>query len=124
MTQAKPLASLSGALLARKGEARPAIRPELYFSRTDREEMAAIPDVVRQQEVLQAAYPAMEATGLAGKARTAFTLRLDRARHRKLRLAVAHHDRSAQQLVCEALDRFLDTMLPSALLAASRETER
>ncbi len=120
----KPLASLSGLLLARKGEARPAMRPELNFPRPASEPEAPLPEVVRQQEILQAAYPVPEPLAPAGKSRTAFTLRLDRARHRKLRLAVAHQDRSAQQLVIEALDRFLETAVPAALLAAARDTDR
>lgn len=39
--------------------------------------------------------------------RAAFTLRLDARRHLKLRLASTVRNRSAQQLVTEALDRFL-----------------
>jgi hypothetical protein len=39
--------------------------------------------------------------------RAAFTLRLDAKRHLKLRLASTVRNRSAQQLVTEALDRFL-----------------
>ena len=46
--------------------------------------------------------------GTKGKA--AFTLRLDPERHLKLRLACAVGGRSAQQLVTDALDRFLDAM--------------
>src|SRR4051812_914632 len=43
----------------------------------------------------------------AGKAKAAFTLRLDPDRHLKLRLACALNGRSAQQLVTEALDEYL-----------------
>ena len=42
--------------------------------------------------------------------KVAFTLRLDKDRHLKLRLASAVSNRSAQQLVTEALDRFLKTI--------------
>ncbi|NNC72988.1 MAG: hypothetical protein HKN78_08955 [Sphingomonadaceae bacterium] len=42
--------------------------------------------------------------------KAAFTLRLDKDRHLKLRLASAVSNRSAQQIVTEALDRFLETM--------------
>ena len=45
-----------------------------------------------------------------GKAKAAFTLRLDPDRHLKLRLACAVDGRSAQQLVTDALDRLLDCM--------------
>lgn len=48
------------------------------------------------------------APGLKEKA--AFTLRLDKQRHLKLRLACAVSGRSAQQLVTDALDTMLDTM--------------
>jgi len=44
------------------------------------------------------------------KAKAAFTLRLDRERHLKLRLACAVTGRSAQQLVTDALDRLLAEM--------------
>ena len=46
----------------------------------------------------------------AAKAKTAFTLRLDADRHFKLRLACALTAKSAQQLVTEALDEFLQTI--------------
>jgi hypothetical protein len=42
--------------------------------------------------------------------RAAFTLRLDAKRHLKLRLASTVRGRSAQHLVTEALDRFLDSI--------------
>jgi len=42
--------------------------------------------------------------------RAAFTLRLDARRHLKLRLASTVRGRSAQHLVTEALDRFLDSI--------------
>jgi hypothetical protein len=48
------------------------------------------------------------APGTKGKA--AFTLRLDRERHLKLRLACAVDGRSAQQLVTDALDHLLGRM--------------
>ena len=45
-----------------------------------------------------------------GKAKAAFTLRLDSERHLKLRLACAVNARSAQQLVTAALDHLLGDM--------------
>lgn len=50
--------------------------------------------------------------------RAAFTLRLDAKRHLKLRLASTIRGRSAQQLVTEALDRFLDQIPEIEALAA------
>jgi hypothetical protein len=46
----------------------------------------------------------------AVRSKAAFTLRLDPDRHLKLRLACALSRRSAQQLVTEALDDFLDSL--------------
>jgi hypothetical protein len=56
---------------------------------------------------------------LPGKAKAAFTLRLDPARHLKLRLACALNGRSAQQLVTEALDEYL-AALPELEALAER----
>ena len=50
------------------------------------------------------------APAVKGKAKAAFTLRLDPARHLKLRLACAVRGRSAQQLVTDALDQLLSQM--------------
>jgi hypothetical protein len=49
-----------------------------------------------------------EAQAKAGKA--AFTLRLDHGRHLRLRLASALHNCSAQVLVTQALDSFLQSL--------------
>ncbi len=62
-----------------------------------------------------AARIARETSAKRGKA--AFTLRLDHERHLHLRLASALKNRSAQQLVTEALDAFLDTLPEVAELA-------
>jgi len=53
------------------------------------------------------------------KAKAAFTLRVDPERHLKLRLACAVSHRSAQQIVTEALDKFLAS-LPEVEAMASR----
>jgi hypothetical protein len=61
----------------------------------------------------------------AGGAKAAFTLRLDTDRHLRLRLASAVRNRSAQQLVTEALDAFLESLTEVDDLArqiAGRET--
>lgn len=50
--------------------------------------------------------------------RAAFTLRLDAERHLKLRLACTVKGRSAQQIVTDALDKFLDDMPEIDSLAA------
>lgn len=52
------------------------------------------------------------------KAKAAFTLRLDKERHLKLRLACAVDGRSAQQIVTDALDQLLANMPELDTLAA------
>lgn len=77
-----------------------------------------VPDVVKQRRKLEKmiaapakpvrAKPAFVATPQRNRA--AFTLRLDAERHLRLRLASAVSHRSAQQLVTEALDAFLENV--------------
>ncbi|MFN4097616.1 MAG: hypothetical protein ACK4GG_12685 [Sphingomonas sp.] len=163
---AKPAASLSSGLLARKGQARPAMRPQGFVGldpgmslddlgwndmggeasapapayepvppvlaqrQTLVEEFAPEPTpapqpapepvatpVARELEPEAPARPVSTATAArigrevasrTGKA--AFTLRLDHERHLKLRLASALNGRSAQVIVTEALDAFLETL--------------
>lgn len=170
----KPLASLSSSLLARKGQARPAMRPQgfLQMNTGPQEDLgwndmgedfrpapyvapveafeAPKPAVLRQIEALDEQLaapvpqiepePEFEAPVLAArpmkrepvlkhapevsegtlarvvkqvaakKGKAAFTLRLDQERHLRLRLASAVTGRSAQQLVTEALDQFLESL--------------
>ncbi len=199
----KAFASLSSGLLARKGQARPAMRPQGFamglghpedlgwndmgYNDTDREPRrspgprlpaslsgphssvsmgvaanADMPVVIRQQDEIArefaaakaepeggaettAAVPAPTPASVAarpvktparrprraakgmvnlapphdGGRKSAFTLRLDAERHLHLRLACAVQNRSAQQLVIEALDRLLDDLPEVARLAAS-----
>jgi hypothetical protein len=197
-------ASLTSGLLARKGQARPAMRPQGFAGPTAGLEdlgwndmghdqprpigvrlpshlsgpQAAVPAVVRQQEELAAAVEAVEAAPFAPDApveqaapapveveveaepvsplavepapvavlvpiaapavrraapkkaepvaasraegrKAAFTLRLDAGRHLRLRLACAVQNRSAQQLVIEALDALLGDMPDVDRLAQS-----
>lgn len=69
-----------------------------------------------RRPVLGATKPVMP---VASGRKSAFTLRLDAERHLHLRLACAVQNRSAQQLVIEALDRLLDELPDVARLAAS-----
>lgn len=199
-SSAKPAASLSSGLLARKGQARPAMRPQGFVGLNpgtslddlgwndmgfDGFESAApvtheMPPVLAQRHVLaeefapqppvappvveqaqpifepepvvqaapvvqpeavvqpapviatapqpepEAAAPRPVSTATAArigrevaskKGKAAFTLRLDTERHLKLRLASALSGRSAQILVTEALDAFLDTLPEVGALA-------
>lgn len=165
----KPAASLSSGLLARKGQARPAMRPQGFVGLnpgTGLDDLgwndmggdaplpetapalpATAPPVLQQRRALveefapptapvvhleqvpepvmvpepqtQTAAPRPVSTATAARigrevssrqGKAAFTLRLDRERHLKLRLASAVSGRSAQLLVTEALDAFLETL--------------
>lgn len=184
MSEPKPLASLSPTLLARKGTAKPAMRPQVHYpdslARTvveddlgwndmgDEPEIASLPvlgsapvsagevvpikakvelplepvkpAVVQQQEEMARTVAPVEeaevvpaATELPARAvknavrrrsaldrgaRAAFTLRMDAERHLKLRLACTIRNRSAQQLMTEALDKLIDELPDLSTLAA------
>jgi hypothetical protein len=163
MNDPKPFASLSSGLLARKGAAKPAMRPQLIgtissagiedlgwndmggdteadvaspaigltpapAAREPEQEIAPAPPVVEQQRAIAASFgpiataPAPAAAAgeviplpvvrarAGSRAKAAFTLRLDEQRHLRLRLACAIQHRSAQQVVTEALDTFLNAL--------------
>jgi len=160
MSESKTFASLSPSLLARKGGAKPAMRPHVQPLHQFHEATARalesdlgwndmgddddqpghqtsggdvvsinsatnIPDVVRQQEELASrvgrALPVAQSperrSALAEGRRAAFTLRLDAERHLKLRLACTIANRSAQQLVTEALDSLMASLPDVSSLA-------
>jgi hypothetical protein len=145
MIHSKPIASLSSGLLARKGQARPAMRPQGFLQLgpaaqedlgwNDMGEEAIVapapkPMVLREREALDAEFapeplPTLSKGALARVAReaaakhgkSAFTLRLDNDRHLRLRLASAVTNRSAQQLVTQALDAFLGSLAEVEALA-------
>lgn len=130
----KPFASLSPSLLARKGGAKPAMRPQLGPLQHDAlarqiddlgwndmgpdgeaggaEVYSIAPEAKRQRRTLD------RRSALADGRRAAFTLRVDAERHLKLRLACTVKGRSAQQLVTDAIDRLLDELPDVAALAA------
>ena len=156
MRDNKSFASLSSGLLARKGAAKPAMRPQGFntfgasledlgwddmgheepaeptpvcgltpISRASAEPEPSLepqdvpePPVVVQQRELERSFAPAEVVSLpprrgvaaSPKAKAAFTLRLESERHLRLRLACALTRRSAQQLVTEALDQFLDSL--------------
>lgn len=160
MTEPKPFASLSPSLLARKGAARPAMRPQLGPLTQDAvarqlddlgwNDMGhdvprapapvavsapvpadviaivpeapipapAVPEVVRQQREVSRRVAKPRRSALADGRRAAFTLQVDAERHLKLRLACTVRNRSAQQLVTEALDRLLEELPDISALAA------
>jgi hypothetical protein len=179
MSEPKPFASLSSGLLARKGSAKPAMRPQGFTQlngnledlgwndmghpapppafESDEEaqehvpssiaaltpapkpqeagQMNGTPVPVEQQRVIAETFGApelevaeeIEAVDAAvaapvvpiaanprrapgQKEKAAFTLRLDQDRHLKLRLACAVKHRSAQQIVSQALDDYLQSL--------------
>jgi len=173
MSEAKPFASLSSGLLARKGAAKPAMRPQGFgqlgmnmedlgwndmglvtapeqlqpvYEEEPREHVPssiaaltpaprnaaddapedypepAPSPVFEQQRAIEASFapavaarpqaapPAPRQRAEASGRKAAFTLRLDAERHLKLRLACAVSNRSAQQLVSQALDAFLESL--------------
>ena len=170
-SEPKAFASLSSGLLARKGAARPAMRPQGFgqgggsledlgwddmghepehqaapqLSSVPAPEVEKPPVLVAREALAQvieapeapveaprAVRPVSVATATrlsretAHKGRAAFTLRLDAERHLRLRLASAVTNRSAQQLVTEALDALLKSVteveaLVAQLPAASRK---
>lgn len=161
MGSSKPMASLSSSLLARKGTAKPAMRPQGFVSLSPNHSHDDLgwndmgdepvaqqhyepapapvkPVVLRQIEAIEEQIsqapapqaPAPEPKPIAPAAtvrltravaakhnKAAFTLRLDTDRHLRLRLASAVTNRSAQQLVTEALDAFLDSQTEVEALA-------
>ena len=83
----------------------------------ENDELAVQPVVVRAPMYVVPSSPAPVARRASGpraapgsKGKAAFTLRLDPERHLKLRLACAVSSRSAQLLVTDALDQFLNGM--------------
>ncbi|MEN9683804.1 MAG: hypothetical protein RLZZ427_1555 [Pseudomonadota bacterium] len=125
MNQPKPFASLGPELLARKGRARPAMRPHLASLLEFRGDAVSDDlgwnDMGRESETGPAPVTALaraiaggRRSALAEGRRCAFTLRLDAERHRNLRRACAQWNASAQQLITAALDRLLADQPPGA----------
>jgi len=161
MAESKAFASLSPRLLARKGSARPAMRPQVaplvdFPSATPHsihEDLgwndmgetaearvvpisghdagsAVTPEVLVRRKMLARAIAgsgarAANANGSVAEKgkRAAFTLRIDPERHFKLRLACSVTQRSAQQLLTEALDKVLG-QLPEIQPTTSKSGKR
>jgi len=93
--------------------------PSLVVAPTSEPVIAAVPAPAPVR--VEAKAPRSEPVA-RGKA--AFTLRLDPARHLKLRLACAVTGRSAQQLVTRALDELLESMPELEAMAQRAPVER
>ncbi|USI73221.1 hypothetical protein [Sphingomonas morindae] len=137
----KGFASLSGSLLARKGAARPALRVALSAlgpvdaDAPDAPEPAAAPRLVVRLPATAAdegdamgsaagvPEPLSASECVPARPRKAFTLRLDAARHARLRLVCAAEHRSAQSFLVEALDAAIAARPDLAALAGALERE-
>ena len=134
MTETGNFASLGPMLLARKGTAKPAMRAQLTQNDRVAElgddfddlaesqsdlgwndmgdddsivHLAVSNDSAHKRTPVSLHAPTQRQKAADHGRRAAFTLRLDNERHLKLRLASTIQSCSAQQLVTEALDRFL-----------------
>jgi len=122
MGKAAGFSSLKPKLLARKGSARPAMRSAatgnidvLSASQAD----LGWNDMGETHEDAAARSRKQQRNTAASEARrAAFTLRLDTDRHLKLKLASTLQHCSAQVLVTEALDRFLEDIPQLDVMAA------
>jgi hypothetical protein len=145
MSEIKPFASLNPTLLARKGGAKPAMRSQMAaaaLAQTEdlgwndlghdggaeiyrlSPEGAEVPEVLLRQQEIHLRMSRERRSALAAGRRAAFTLRVDAERHLKLRLACTLSNRSAQQLVTEALDQLLGSLPDVAELAAKVAKQR
>jgi hypothetical protein len=119
MTMA-PRARLTSAVLARKGHALPtggfahsrlglvpphpaAAKPKQQRGGTPAPRAALSPDLIRPSTPKPSRPP-----DHAGQARVAFTIRLDRKRHTRLKSLAARQGCSRQEILIEALDAYLD----------------
>jgi hypothetical protein len=59
--------------------------------------------------------PRVRRAGREEDGRARVTMRLEEARHRRLRLAAAHLHKSAQAVLLAALDHYLERILPGVL---------
>jgi hypothetical protein len=140
-------ASLNQSLLARKGGAKPAMRPQsglptatataealedLGWNDMGGDELSNVvpispasndaddaPVLTLAKKIAAPAKPtAVRKSALKQGKRAAFTLRLDAERHLKLRLASTIKGQSAQQIVTDALDSLLNEIKELDALAA------
>lgn len=109
-------AVLSSAMLARKGTAVPTgytpIRPKDVDTAVSANEYAGSPRPVTTSAT--AAADSGDPPQTEG-GRTRVSVRLDRERHFKLKLTAAHLESSLQDIVTDALDRYLEQIGPEVL---------
>jgi hypothetical protein len=98
-------------------------RADDALARAEIEGIPPEPEVLRQQRAIVSSIGSQSRDAPRRRAnddgrRAAFTLRLDAKRHLKLRLASTVKNRSAQQLVTAALDKYLSEIPEIEALAA------
>lgn len=97
----------------------PAETAEVPSSREFEQLRSEISDMAQMAAVPADDQPKKKRAAPGSKAKSAFTLRLDKERHLKLRLACAVNNKSAQKMVTEALDKMLNEMPEIKALAAN-----
>ena len=111
-------APLSSSLLVRKGSAAPADLSLIPASRRHTVKVQS-QEPPRSSCLHNAELAAAKDAGQDGQANgpytAKFTLRLDRERHLRLKLLAAHLHLSAQEMLIEALDAYLDKAVPQAI---------
>jgi hypothetical protein len=115
MNRQHPAATLTDALLARKGTAAPTrVAPSPFDPASAQPEI--VPHLVlvgRDAAPRDSAQTRFAGSGHGGlEHRRRITLRLDPTRHRRLKLAAAHLNASLQDLVIAALDSHLMRVAP------------
>lgn len=98
-------ARLTGALLARKGEAAPSAGLRSFGRRA--EPPAPLADLAEPAERVQPAPAKAKRARPGRKDKLAMTLRLDHEHHQRLRLLSVAEHKSCQELLVEALDAML-----------------
>ncbi|MGB3721763.1 MAG: hypothetical protein WA979_02950 [Pacificimonas sp.] len=83
---------------------------DAYLARLARE--SEPDDALSAPEPAPRAKPPVQRAPAGSKAKSAFTLRLDKPRHLKLRLASAFAHMSSQKLITEALDEYIEKHFP------------
>jgi hypothetical protein len=118
MSKNRP-AILSSALVARKGKAEPTgdtpVRPQDIVSAVYANQSPEASNSSRPRPVLAPVPSSNHGPDSTDGRRARVSVRLDRERHLKLRLTAAHLDNSLQDIMTDALDRYLEQISPDVL---------
>lgn len=118
MSKSRP-AILSSALVARKGKAEPTgytpVRPQDIVSAVYANQYPEESNSSRPRPVLAPVPTSNNGPVPTDSRRARVSVRLDRDRHLKLRLTAAHLDNSLQDVMTDALDRYLEQISPDVL---------